>query len=180
MSDPVRIETAATGMITLRGDLGDPALVAAIEAVAGTAVPGRRMISPVAPVRLAWMSPDELLLLCPADQTARLLRDLGQALRGTHHLAVDVSDARALFRLAGTALREVLAQGAPVDLAPGRFEPGMIRRSRIGQIAAAFWMNAPDSAELVCFRSVAGHMQAWLENAARPGAAPGLFASLTD
>jgi len=35
----------------------------------------------------------------------------------------------------------VMAKLAPVDLVPGQFEPGMIRRTRISQVPAAFWMK---------------------------------------
>jgi sarcosine oxidase subunit gamma len=70
----------------------------------------------------------------------------------------------------------VLAKGAPVDLAPAAFGVGDFRRTRLGQVAAAFWMPAPDTFELMCFRSVAGYVADWLANAARPGSLAGYFA----
>lgn len=177
MSDAIRIEIVPMGMVTLRGDLADAALRKTVQAATGVEVPALREIRHAGGNAVAWMSPDELLLLVPYGEAETITAALQAALAGQHHLAINVSDARALFRLAGPGVREVLAKGAPVDLAPGYFEQGMIRRTRIGLLAAAFWMPAPDSFEIVCFRSVAGHMEAWLRHAARAGSLPGVFAT---
>jgi len=55
-------------------------------------------------------------------------------------------------------VREVVAKLAPVDMAPGHFGTGEMRRTRFGQIAAAFWMTADDEVKIICFRSVAQYM----------------------
>ncbi|MEM1315115.1 MAG: sarcosine oxidase subunit gamma family protein, partial [Pseudomonadota bacterium] len=124
---------------------------------------------------LAWMSPDERLLMCPPADLPALETSLRDALEGRPHLIVDVSDARAVFRLQGPGARKVLAKGAPVDLAAAAFGPGDFRRTRLGQVACAFWTPDGESFELVCFRSVAEHVGAWLLDAARPGTLPGVL-----
>ena len=48
-----------------------------------------------------WMSPDELLILVPYAEAGQAVTVLQEALGDAHHLAVDVSDARAHFRLTG-------------------------------------------------------------------------------
>jgi hypothetical protein len=63
------------------------------------------------------------------------------ALAGKHHLVADVSDARAVFTITGDGAREVLAKCCPVDVAPGVFGPGEVRRTRAAQVAAAVWMS---------------------------------------
>ena len=77
-----------------------------------------------------------------------------------------MSDARAYFRLTGpaAALNETLARLAPVDVP--RLEVGEIRRTRLAQVAAAFWMPAPGTIELFCFRSVAQYAKDLLTQAA--------------
>ena len=176
MSDPVTVTRAEpVGMITLRADLAAETAAAAVKSAVGLVPPKPREIKIGKNGTVAWMSPDEVLLMCQHDKAADIVAGLGKALGGQHHLAVDVSDARALFRIEGKGAREVLAKGAPVDLAPGVFEPGEIRRSRLGQVAAAFWMNGEDAFELVCFRSVADFVQTWLETAARPDSLPEVF-----
>lgn len=160
---------AGRGMITLRGDLAEPRLSAAL-----TVPPVRRIVTE-GETAVARMAPDELLLFGPVAGVPARVAALGAALAGTHHLVIDVSDARVLFRLEGAGAREVLAKGAPVDLAASRFGLGDFRRTRFGQVAVAFWMPTPDVFELMCFRSVAGHVAAWLDMAARPGTLPGVL-----
>jgi sarcosine oxidase subunit gamma len=65
------------------------------------------------------MSPDELLILCAHDAADRTVAELPMADGQQHHLAVNVSDARAMFSLTGEAgaLRDVLAKVTPADMA---------------------------------------------------------------
>lgn len=169
-------EAPLQGMITLRGDLTDASLVAAATAATGAAMPGTRQITTAAEGALAWMSPDELLLLVPHAQAPAITRTLSDALSGIHAMAVEVSDARAVFTVSGVGAREVLSKLCPVDLAPGRFAPGEIRRTRIAQVPAAFWMSTPDEFTVVCFRSVAQYVFDLLRQSAQPGGEVGIFA----
>lgn len=172
----IRIEEAGLqGMVTLRGALADDALRAAATRISGTAFPAQRRVDVNGPRRLLWMAPDEVLLVLPHDAAEPACAALARELGDRHHLCVDVSDARALFRLTGDGAREVLAKGAPVDLARGAFGVGDLRRTHLGQVAAAFWQvgEHPDVFELVCFRSVAGYVFDWLIGAAAPAGLPG-------
>jgi sarcosine oxidase, subunit gamma len=161
------------GMITLRGDLGSPRLADAVAAASGCVIPERRRVVFAGDRGVAWMSPDELMLFVGAGEAAEAVAAIGAALGDMHHLVIDVSDARAVFRLEGAGAREVLAKGTPVDLDAGSFGPGDFRRSRLGQVAATFWMPETGTIDLMCFRSVAGFVAAWLTNAGRPGTLPG-------
>ncbi|MGM0584038.1 MAG: sarcosine oxidase subunit gamma [Pseudomonadota bacterium] len=167
----------APGMITLRLDLADAPARAAAARAAGLDLPDTRRWTGQGGRRLVWMSPDELLLFLPRGEVPAALDAAAQAFGELHHLAADVSDARALFRIEGDGAREVLAKGAPVDLSRAAFAPGDARRTRLGQLAVAFLMVSadPDAFELICFRSVAHHVEAWLETAARPGSLPGVL-----
>ena len=91
---------------------------------------------------------------------------LAEALRGQHHLAVDVSDARAVFRVDGPRSAEVLMKLSPVDHA--RLEPGELRRTRAAQVACAFWREG-DGYTVVSFRSVAAYVMGLLTHSAQPG-----------
>lgn len=167
-------EVPAPGMIALKGDL--EALAPAVAAATGCAMPGMRGIVSAGDARVAWMAPDELLLIVPREQVDDALDTMGARLAGTHHLAADVSDMRAVFRIEGAEarVREVLAKLCPVDLAPGVFEPGEIRRTRLAQVPAAFWME-DGGVTLVCFRSVARYAFDVLKGAAAEGGAVGYF-----
>jgi len=161
-------EMGLRGMVTLRGDFADKKLVKALKEICGP-LPDVRAITTKGELSAAWMSPDELLLMVPYDQAAALVENLNTALDGFHALAVNVSDARAVFEVSGGHAREVIAKLAPVDFAETAFEPGMFRRSRFAQVPAAFWMTDEDTFSIVCFRSVAQYMFDLLCVAAQAG-----------
>ena len=154
MSDVTRITDQ--GMITLCADFAS---------LKGIAVPETRKIRD----GIAWMSPDELLIMVPKSDVPAKMAALEKSLSG-HYLLADVSDARAVFSLTGDMVREVLAKGAPVDMSQDVFKPGDIRRTRIGQVAAAFWMVDEQTINIVCFTSVSDYLEHWLRHAARPEA----------
>lgn len=163
------------GQVTLRGDLGADTVRGAVKAAVG--------VEPPEPLRAAfegergavWMSPDELLLFTAYDQAGELVEGLEAALSGTHHMAVDVSDARAVLTLTGAKGAEVLAKGAPIDLSPGAFPVGMARRTHIGGIAVAFWRRSEEEWEIVCLRSFARHLFDWLAQTSREGSEVNAF-----
>ncbi len=165
-------EAGLRGMITLRGDLDSATLKTAILGAVGLGIPAQRKVNHGPMGGVAWMSPDEVLLLVDYDKADAITADIATALSGEHHMVVNVSDARAVFLIAGQGDREVLAKGAPVDLSPDAFGVGDLRRTRIGQLAAAFWMVDDETFELVCFRSVGAFMFDWLSTAAREGSLP--------
>jgi len=158
-----------TGMIALRGDLGDPALRAVCEELTGAAFPETRRITGGEQGRIGWMSPDEVLLILAPEAVSGALARIGAALAEAHHLAVDVSDARAVMAVEGAAAREVLGKLAPVDLHPDSFAAGELRRTHLGQIAAAFWMEAEGRFTVVCFRSVGAYAFDLLARSAADG-----------
>lgn len=158
-------EIGPLGMITLRAK-GLKSLDKAIKAVTGTKTPAPRRIEVNSDRACGWMSPDEYLLVVPYAEVAEALAKVSKALAGEHHLAVDVSDARAVFRIEGDRAADVLRKLSPVDF--DRLEPGELRRSRAAQVAAAMW--AQDGGyTLVCFRSVAAYVMGLLTHSAQPG-----------
>ncbi len=163
------------GMVTLRGDLSDPKLAAAVKSAVGLTMPAARGIKEGTKGAVAWMSPDELLLMVPHETADACVARLDKALAGSHFLAVNVSDARAVFTLTGAGCREVLAKGAPVDLSAAGLPIGEIRRTRLGQIAVAFWAGSETEMRVICFRSVGAHVYSWLCNAAQKGTLPGFL-----
>lgn len=172
----VRVEdTGLQGMITLRGDLAASAVKKAATAVSGGKMPDPLTLAEGKTGSVAWMSPDELLVLCDYAEAELAVGKMTAALGQTHSLAVNVSDARAMFRVSGSAAREVMAKLCPLDFSPAAFQPGMFRRTRMAQIPAAVWMETDQSFCVICFRSVAQYAFDVLKTAARPGTAVGAF-----
>lgn len=159
-------EIGPLGMISLRCDLADKALPAVIKSITGTKVPALRRIEVKDEKAAAWMSPDELLLIVHYKDVAKAIETIGKKLIAIHHLAVDVSDARAVFRVEGVSADDVLMKLSPVDFA--MLSPREIRRTRLAQVAAAFWKDG-NGYTLVSFRSVAGYVMGLLEHSAQSG-----------
>ncbi|QYX56425.1 sarcosine oxidase subunit gamma family protein [Roseovarius sp. SCSIO 43702] len=166
----VRVREAGLhGMITLRGDLGSAKVKTAVKDAAGLDVPAQRKIVSEGETAVAWMSPDELLILVPYAKVEDALAKVEKALKGEHFLAVNVSDARAVFVLEGAQVRDVMAKIAPVDMARDAFGPGDFRRTRLAQIAGAFWMPDDETVKAICFRSVAQYAFDLFSTAAETG-----------
>ena len=159
-------EIGPLGMISLRAKPDLPGLAAAVRAVSGTDLPLQRRIILNGDWAVGWMSPDEVLLILPCARVGQALAGLATALVGQHHLAVDVSDARAVFRVEGAKADQVLRKLAPVDF--DRLDPNELRRTRLAQVAAAFWRD-DQGFTVVCFRSVAAYVMGLLSQAAAPG-----------
>lgn len=162
-------EAGLRGMIILRGDLGNKKLRAVCTKVTGVAYPGQGQANCEGEKGLCWMSPDELLVLVPYAEVASAIALIDKSLGGTHYLAENVSDARALILVEGAFAREVIAKLAPADLHPDSFKPGDFRRTRLGQVAAAFWMRDEDTFSVICFRSVAEYTFDLLAASAKAG-----------
>jgi len=115
------------------------------------------------------MSPDEVLVMVPYETVDVGLAKIETALKGQHFLAENVSDARAVLFVEGLFAREVMAKLAPVDLHPDAFPVGRFRRTRLGQVAAAFWLSDEQTFEVICFRSVAEYTFNLLAASAKAG-----------
>lgn len=159
-------EAGLCGMVTLRGDLASKKLAQALKGI-GLGLPAPRRITMGGARATAWMSPDELLILVPYAEAPATVAALATALAGEHALAVDVSDARAVFTITGAGADQVIAKLSPADL--GALAEGEIRRTRIAQVAGAFWRSAPDQITLVTFRSVAAYVMGVLAVSSRKG-----------
>ncbi len=158
-------EVGPMGMITLRAGRDLAGLAGAIMAATGCAVPQLRGIETAGGNRCAWMSPDEYLLMTAHSDVPAALDAIAKALSGQHHLALDVSDARAIFTIEGMA-QSVLAKLSPTDFAA--LGPKELRRTRLAQVPAAFWVEGAN-ATVICFRSVAQYVFDLLSHAAKAG-----------
>lgn len=152
MSDVSIRPVASLGMVVLRGgpEMLGPALVAAT----GCAMPERRMKTASGEVTAMWMSPDEVMVTCPPEDTSAVLARLTVAIGGEFGTAIDMSAARQVFDLDGAGIVDLLAGLMPVDFA--RLAPTEVRRTRMAQIPVALWRHG-DGWRLMCFRSVAGY-----------------------
>jgi sarcosine oxidase subunit gamma len=157
-------DTGPRGMITLRGA---PEVLAKMAKVLGLAVPDTLGLTSKGDLSLAWMSPDEAMVLCDYADAPGLAEKVQGAVKGDHALVAVVSDARAVFRVKGDKADQVLRKLTPAPL--DGFAPGQVRRTRLAQVAGAFWMTDAQTFEIMCFRSQAQYVFDLLSKAARPG-----------
>jgi len=161
-------EEPPQGMITLRGDLVSPPVQKAVKACTKTVVPQQGWVVFEGNDQAVWMSPDELLLLVPYTDISARLEKIKKAMNGEHFLAENVSDARAMFTASGPGVREVLAKLTPADVSAQSLAPGHVRRTRLAQVPAAFWLEDDETCRIICFRSVAQYVFDLLKTAAAP------------
>jgi sarcosine oxidase subunit gamma len=161
------------GMVTLRGDLAAKPVITAIKNATGCAMPQARRVTSGETASVAWMSPDEVMIICLHHEAASIASALTTALEGSFATVAVVSDARSVFSVQGAAWRDALAKICPVDFST--LSEGDIRRTRAAQVTAAIWVSGKEEATLVCFRSVAGYMFDLLSTVSARGSEPDLY-----
>ena len=136
---------------------------AAVADVLGAAVPTvPNTWVPTPTGRIVWLGPDEWLVT----SDARSPQELEEALRAAGApAAVDVSAQRTGLRLAGPLVRELLALGCALDLYPSVFPPGTCAQTTVGQVGVVLIADT-DAVRLLVRPSFAGHLAAWLLDAA--------------
>ena len=164
------------GMIDLRGLASDASFMAAAHGVLGVALPTQpRTSASWGDVRVLWLSTDQWLILSTRSKAHAMLASLTSALRGIHALAVDVSDMRAVIRLEGDGIREILMKGTSLDLLSAEYAPGTCRRMRFAEIAALLHVVENTVFDIYVFRSYAHYTWNFLCATARENAKVTLF-----
>jgi len=82
------------------------------------------------------------------------------------HNAVDQSAAFSVLRVAGEAVRDVLAAGAALDFREAGFPRGGCRPTRFAQVAVAIVATGTDEFELYVDRGYGKYLRDWLEDTA--------------
>jgi sarcosine oxidase, subunit gamma len=163
-------EITERGMIDLRGSPTDRKFVAAVKEVLHVDLPKTpRTSSTWGDIKVLWLSPDQWLVTCNRVKAQELTDDLAAALKDIHSLAVNVSDMRAIIRLEGERVREVVMKGATLDLTDGSYTPGTVRRMRFAEIAALLHIVENTTIDIYVFRSYADYAWNFLVKAARRG-----------
>jgi len=167
-------EIADRGMIDLRGLASDPKFMIAAKQALGLDLPKAPRTSIASgDVQALWLSIDQWLVLCPREKSGEIFANLRKGLEGTHSLAVDVSDMRAIIRLEGDGARALLLKGSSLDLMSSDYQAGTVKRLRFAEIAALLHIvsEKPDAIDLYVFRSYADHAWDWLLATGRAKAA---------
>ncbi len=171
-------EVSDRGMIDLRGEAGSVKFRQAAKAALGIDLPLKPRSSAVkGDVTVLWLSIDQWLVYCPRNKAGGLVSTLRKNLGEIHSLAVDVTDARAIIRLEGDNVREVLMKGSSIDFTLPEYKAGLVRRLMFAEIAALAHIvtDKPCTIDIYVFRSYADYTWKWIEATAKPAATIGLF-----
>ena len=112
-------------------------------------------------LRLVWAGPDDWFVIGPKGQAGAIEARLRSALAGLRHAVTDVSSGYTVLHMSGAPVRDVLAQGCPLDLHPRAFQPGACAGSHFFKASVWLWQTASTSEfELLVRRSFMGYF--WL------------------
>lgn len=152
-------------IVNLRGNADDAAFRQAVSGVLGMGLPLKACSTADNGVlRIVWAGPDDWFIVGPKGQADALADRLRAALAGQHHAVTDVSSGYTVLHLSGTPVRDVLAQGCPLDLHPRVFASGASAGSHF--FKASVWLWQTDEApvyELLVRRSFMGYVWLMLE-----------------
>ena len=156
-------ELPASTMLDVRLDPADVATLAAVQKAAGLGLPQTPGNFGTRAERSAlWFGPDQWLIVAQAGEAGALTRTL-DAVAGS---AVDVSDLRAEFELAGPLAADVLRKGCGIDLHPRVFGPGNCALTLLARVRVALRQtDERPGYRLLVERSVALYLWDWLVDA---------------
>ena len=155
------------GMLTVRAEINNRKFQKIIKDSFKLKVPSRLKISSNKNFFLAWMSPNEIMVIAKNQHEIKSIKSsIENDLAGLETLVLDVSSSRTIFSVNGYFWRELLAKGSPINLFPSEFNSGSFRRTRLGQVSTAFWMIKEDEIYVLCGQSYKNFFFKWLCNAA--------------
>ena len=158
---------ADLSIVNLRGNAEETAFREGAASAMGVALPLKPCtISENGLVRVVWVGPDDWFIVGPSGQPEAIALRLREALSGMHHAVTDVSSGYTVLHLSGRPVRDVLAQGCPLDLHPRAFERGACAGSHF--FKASVWLWQTDEApvyELLVVRSYTDYVWLMLERA---------------
>ena len=156
------------GHINLRGDAENPDFLTAVATVLQQELPVAANTMTTGDHRVFWLGPDEWQIVTAADNTARLLAGLREALTGSHAALCDLSGGQVTLRLTGSGVREVLAKGCTLDLSPATFAIGACAQSGLAKASVLIGHieDAGPAFEIIVRRSFADYVARWLHHAA--------------
>lgn len=160
-------ELKLLGHLTLRGSQQNASFMNGCAEVLGVALPTQPLTSvEQGGVSIRWISPDEWLVVLPADQAFEVERGLRAVIEG-HYQVVNVSGGQTILELSGPNARDVLKKSVGLDLHPSQFPVGKVAGTVFAKSSALVRRSGDDRWELVIRRSFADYIWLWLQDASR-------------
>jgi len=144
----------------------DEAAFGAVESAVGarpSATPNRSTGSESG-ARIVWLGPDQWLVVDPSRTPGALEAVVAAALAPFGGTAVDVSAARTILEIEGSAARDLLASACSIDLDPRVFGPGTCAQTMLARVDVVLECLAPELIRVFVRASFATYLVAWLRD----------------
>lgn len=140
---------------------------AAVQSAYGVALPDTPVRVSGNGIAFIWHGPDQWMAIAERGAGDRDLEiELKPVLEG-RAAVVDQSDGRAVIRVSGSRVRDVLAKGFAIDLHPSAFKPNSVAITHAAHIGCIIWQtDAAPIYEIAMFRSFADSFMGWLTHSA--------------
>ncbi|MDC0610155.1 sarcosine oxidase subunit gamma family protein [Vibrio sp.] len=160
-------EVALMGHLILRGNAEDSSFVAGVSKVLNMPLPTEPLTSQESNgVAVSWLSPDEWLILLPAEFTYELEVKLRAQLTG-HFAIINQSGGQTIFELSGDEVLNVLKKSTHLDIHPKEYPVGKVSTSKLAKSSAIFRKVSEDKWQLVVRRSFSDYIWRWLVDASK-------------
>lgn len=166
---PLRVRWDRTrSIVNLRGDTSDTGFVAAVAATVGLGLPAHRGTTVAEhPRRIVQAGPDEWWVIGEPGSELGIASALKRSAGTRHHAVTDVSSGYVVLGLSGPPVRDVLAQGCPLDLHPRHFPIGACAGTHFFKTSVLLWCVDDDGFELLVRSSFVGYVECLLESCTR-------------
>lgn len=160
-------ELKLLGHLTLRGAQSNTSFMEGCAAVFGVELP----VAPLSSVEkgavsIRWRSPDEWLVVLPAEQAFDVEKALRARIDG-HYSVVNVSGGQTILELSGPNAADVLKKSCPLDVHPTHFPVGKVAGTVFAKSTALIRRTGEERWELVVRRSFSDYLWAWIQDASR-------------
>lgn len=139
---------------------GADKLAGAVKTALGIALPQAGRVATADRCTLIWTAPEQWMLIAPAQDYNAALPALSSAAA-----VADQTGGRAILRVSGPRVRDVLAKGVMLDLDAAQFAVGSAASTSIAHVPATLWRGDDEGGDAVFFlsvpRSMAGTFWAW-------------------
>lgn len=162
-------EHALLGHINLRATPENQQLMDSLQGLLGAALPTNNNTFTVAGETTAlWLGPDEWLIITTQDVVQPLLAEYRKALGNTFSSLTDISGGNTVIDINGSAARDLLAKGSPIEFHPSVFGVGQCAQTLMAKTAVCVYQysEAPGY-RIIVRRSFADYLAAWLLDASR-------------
>jgi sarcosine oxidase, subunit gamma len=154
-------------VINLRGDPDDAAFRDGMATALGLDLPTLACTrSARGGLQIVWAGPDDWFVITSSEAPDVVASRLRSGLANQHVAVTDVSSGYTVLQLRGEPVRDVLAEGCPLDLHPRVFKTGQSAGSHF--FKASVWLWQTDDApvfEMLVRRSFGAYVQLMLEKA---------------